>query len=691
MHDQDNPELVKAWALLERTGASLYLTGKAGTGKTTFLRRLQAHSPKRMVVAAPTGVAAMNAGGVTLHSLFQLPFGPIIPGQPMQTAGFRREKIQLIQTMDLLVIDEISMVRADVLDGVSRVLRRFRDRDKAFGGVQLFLLGDLQQLSPVARDEEWSLLSPHYETPYFFSSHEWQQCRYECIELRKVYRQKDAFFLDLLNQVRENRLDSQGLEALNARYLPTLIQERPAGYVHLVTHNHQAQRLNQQRLNELSSSPQNYTPLIEGDFPESIYPTDTPLCLKVGAQVMFLRNDAEQKYFNGKMGEVVSLESDTVWVRGEGDSESVAVERVSWENIQYQIHPETQEIESKILGTFSQFPLKLAWAITIHKSQGLTFEKAIIDAGASFAHGQVYVALSRCRTLEGLVLGAPLAKHSVIQDQQVSGYTQNLAEREPTEDRIRSLEQKYREELLDDLLGFATYWRLWGVLERWVREQGSVISGLTTSDLQDWRNAVVDQLQSIADRFRAQLRRLSAAPPMPDSEALIQERIQKAGAYFLPQARAQLQVLLNVVWRTDNKEVKKKVGDTLQEMAQYWFYTAACLAHLSEKGLHIQEYLDMRAKAWLKSSVFRLQVAPKPRSDDLYARLEAWRLEVAHEWNVEAYQVIPQKALEELVRKCPKTLAEVAKVKGIGKRKAQELGPRLVEVVLAYCASNGSP
>ena len=319
---ENNPELQLAWQFIENTGTHLFLTGKAGTGKTTFLRRLKEHTPKRMVILAPTGIAAINAGGVTIHSFFQLSFAPFVPETTFNSSQthyrYSKEKRNIIRSMDLLVIDEISMVRADLLDAVDATLRRYRDREKPFGGVQLLMIGDLQQLAPVVKDNEWELLRKHYETPYFFASHALKETAYMTIELKKVYRQSDTFFLSLLNKIRENKADDEVLNELNRRYQPGFQPQKEEGYIRLTTHNNQAQRVNDCELASLPGKAYHFSAEIEGDFPEYSYPADKLLTIKEGAQIMFLKNDpsSEKRYYNGMIGEVVAVNETGIVVRG---------------------------------------------------------------------------------------------------------------------------------------------------------------------------------------------------------------------------------------------------------------------------------------------------------------------------------------------------------------------------------------
>lgn len=408
-----NNELKTAWEFVEKTGKSVFLTGKAGTGKTTFLREVVESSSKRVVVVAPTGIAAINAGGVTIHSFFQLPLHPYIPGVKVESKfAFSKEKRSVIKTIDVLVIDEISMVRSDLLDAVDSVLRRFRDRNKPFGGVQLLMIGDLQQLTPVVTDEEAELLSHYYATPYFFGSHALSKTDYVTIELKQIYRQQDENFVSILNEIRSGRPSQRAIDILNERYIPSFAPDTEDGYIRLTTHNNTANAYNEQQLELIDDQLYRFDAEISGNFPEYSYPTELQLELKKGAQVMFVKNDpsSDKRYYNGKIGHVVEIVDDIILVQCPGDDEPVAVEQLEWENSKYVINEQTQEMETEVQGVFRQYPLRLAWAITIHKSQGLTFDKAIIDAAASFASGQVYVALSRCRTLEGMVLATLFVK-----------------------------------------------------------------------------------------------------------------------------------------------------------------------------------------------------------------------------------------------------------------------------------------
>ena len=457
-----NPELELAREFVLHTGCHLFLTGKAGTGKTTFLRTLEKETAKQMIITAPTGVAAINAGGVTLHSFFQLPFGPFVPGSEAHESNrqrlfrFSRDKLRIIRSLDLLVIDEISMVRADLLDAVDAVLRRLRRSDLPFGGVQLLMIGDLHQLPPVVNQDEWAILQQYYASVYFFSSQALARTELISIELQHIYRQSDARFIHLLNQVRDNCLDGDAMKALNRRHVENFTPDPDQGYITLTTHNLTADSINHNRLNALPGKFASFTAEVSGEFPGHSFPTPANLILKQGAQVMFLRNDTspDRRYFNGKIGKITTMSNEEIRISCPGESDTIQVEPVEWENIKYTVDEKTKEIQTDVIGKFRQFPLKLAWAITIHKSQGLTFNKAIIEAGAAFAHGQVYVALSRCRTLDGMVLNSPLPARGIGADETILEFLAMARENAPSLEKLEWERTRFQQQLLLECFDF---------------------------------------------------------------------------------------------------------------------------------------------------------------------------------------------------------------------------------------------
>lgn len=540
---ESNPQLELAYDFLEYTGVNVFLTGKAGTGKTTFLRELKRRSPKRMIVVAPTGVAAINAGGVTIHSFFQLPFGPYVPGSSdtvergeklQYTHKFNREKINIIKTIDLLVIDEISMVRADLLDAVDDMLRRYRSKNEPFGGVQLLLIGDLQQLAPVVKEDEWALLKQHYASAFFFHSKALAATRYVAIELKHVYRQQDREFVDLLNRVRENRVDAAVLGMLNRRYVPGFKPSDDEGYITLTTHNHQAQRINDVKMAELSTRAYSFKAEVKDNFPTYSYPTEETLVLKQGAQVMFVKNDSspEKRYYNGKIGKITAINDRSIEVVGKEDGLKIQVTPEEWTNTRYTLDEETREITETVEGTFKQYPLKTAWAITIHKSQGLTFERAIVDANAAFAHGQVYVALSRCKTFEGLVLSSPVTVRSLVSDGAIDEFVREAEQKEPNKEELQQARQSYFRELLLEQFDYETIrWRL-HYLYRVLDEQ---LRRLYPDWVERYRVAgakCAEELLAVAERFQNQLERLMPEEGNYEADPVIADRVKKGAEYF---------------------------------------------------------------------------------------------------------------------------------------------------------------
>lgn len=422
-----NFEVELARFIVEKTRRSLFLTGKAGTGKTTFLRDITRHTKKKHIVLAPTGVAAVNAGAMTIHSFFQFGLGAYVPGVVAPQTGYliRKAKLDLIRNLDLIIIDEISMVRADLLDHIDAELRRIRRSYLPFGGVQLLMIGDLQQLPPIAHGEEEMILRQHYKSLYFFDCKALQNLEYSCIELKNVYRQNDSHFVDILNRARIGRLTQEDIDELDARYQPRFMPRPEDNYIRLVTHNRMVQNVNEGEMTKLDGDEYAFDAKVTGTFPPESFPTAERLVLKKGAQVMFIKNDPDKRFINGTLGEVCYLWKDKIKVRIADTGVTIDVEPMEWENIRYQLEETDKTVKSTTIGKFRQYPVRPAWAITIHKSQGLTFDRAIIDARAAFSPGQAYVALSRCRSLEGIVLSSPLRASAFMTDTTIDDFLQS--------------------------------------------------------------------------------------------------------------------------------------------------------------------------------------------------------------------------------------------------------------------------
>ena len=601
---EQNNELRTAWDFVESTGRSIFLTGKAGTGKTTFLKTIMEHSRKRPIVVAPTGVAAINAGGVTLHSFFQLPFSPYVPGAKVESKfDFGKEKRKIIASSDLLIIDEISMVRADLLDAIDAVLRRFREHGQPFGGMQLLMIGDLAQLTPVVTPEDERMLKPYYDTPYFFGSKALQKIDYVTIQLTHVYRQQDESFIALLNEIREGHPSPEALAKLNSRSLtpgPSPKGEG-SGYIRLTTHNNLANFYNESELKKLPGRSYQYRAEVKGTFPEYSYPTAETLVLKEGAQVMFVKNDpsGEHNYYNGRIGHVMEASEKRLTVYCEGDAEAIEVEPLEWENTRYTLNEQTREIESEVQGTFKQLPLRLAWAITIHKSQGLTFDRAIIDANQSFAPGQVYVALSRCRTLEGLVLASPLDARAVINDERVDSYiAQQEYQAERSIQQLPVLKQEYERYLLMQLFDFRAILNLEESMVRIFAEffyhSHASLKQLHDQTLQDLRQRVLE----VAAKWQQKIQMMSIES-LRDADFL--DRVRRSAEYFADQLRDILAKPLEFSAKveTNNKQASHRLNNALPDLKQAWLARRYLLVKIAEKGYTVDNYLHEKQMSML--------------------------------------------------------------------------------------------
>ena len=590
-----NNESIMAWNILEKTSANLFLTGKAGTGKTTFLKELKQKSPKRMVVLAPTGIAAINAGGMTIHSFFQLPLSPYLPGTTFgggeqKRYQFSKVKRNIIRSMDLLVIDEISMVRSDLLDAIDSVMRRYRKHDLPFGGVQLLMIGDLHQLPPVVTEQE-ALLRQYYDTPYFFSSKALQQANYLTIELKTVYRQQDDHFISLLNQIRENRATDETFQALNKRYIPNFTPPADGNYIRLTTHNAPANFINEQELAALPSKSYSFTAEVEDNFPETSYPADYHLVLKQGAQVMFIKNDPQHRFYNGMIGEVVRISNDEIIVRSKDTDEEFELERMEWTNSKYTLNEETKEIEETVEGVFRQYPVRLAWAITIHKSQGLTFEHAIIDASHSFTHGQTYVALSRCKSLEGMVLSQPLSRSAIISDQTLSRFNDNIVA--PNQETISALELQYSIQMIYELFDFHQMQLSYELLMRCLVEFFSSKYPRLMAEYQQL-SVVFKSLNAVSDKFRIQYTQmLSANPDMGQPD--LQDRIHKGAKYFWQKMGVITDLVKKTNVTTDNKTAKKLFQDRFTTFSEEAQLKQSLLRYEQEVEFSVVDYLKKKA------------------------------------------------------------------------------------------------
>ena len=691
-----NPELELALQFIEKTDRNLFITGKAGTGKTTFLHQIKQESLKRMVIVAPTGVAAINAKGVTIHSFFQMPFGPILPNQIANTSNaqrkFSKTKIDIIKSLDLVIIDEISMVRADLLDGIDQVMRRYKNRNKVFGGAQILMIGDLQQLAPVVRPNEWSLLQSHYNTIYFFSSKAYQEANVVSIELKHIYRQKNEDFIKILNEIRTDTLSDMSAKILNKNYNPSFSPTKEEGYITLTTHNNRANLINESELNKLKIKSSFFKAEISGKFSENAYPNAERLELKVGAQVMFIKNDSstDKRYYNGKIGIITAISKESVTVKCANEIDEIVTEKETWSNINYSINEETKAIKEEMIGAFSQIPLRLAWAITIHKSQGLTFEKAIIDAEASFAHGQTYVALSRCTSLEGLVLKTPITSSAIINDSTVSVFNESVEENHPDESILNESEKHFQLNLISEILDYQPLlYPITRLIDVFYNNRTS-IKGDVIDHLQTIKDEGIVALMKISNGFKNQLNTLSEDNVLPENSSQIQERFIKAITYFLNTTKNNIQKPLDTItFSTDNKAVKKdfsKQFDSLQEKLEEKLFALQKMT----KGFKVQEYLQVRANAVLQKTapIKKKKVASK-RDPILALKLRELRDGIAKSLEIAHFQIFTQETLYALCDDLPRTEKELLKVVGMGKTRVSKYGEEILEAIEVYCKENG--
>ncbi|GHT73966.1 helicase [Bacteroidia bacterium] len=543
--DTNNSIFQLAADFVNQTSEHIFLTGKAGTGKTTFLKYIRAHTHKNVIVAAPTGVAAINAGGTTLHSLFQLPLEPYIPGY--STVGskknfyrFSKQKLDLLRQLELLIIDEVSMLRADILDAIDVSLRAIRHNGKPFGGLQMLYIGDLFQLPPVAKEDEWKLLKEYYPSTFFFHAHVIQQTKPVYLELKKVYRQGDPIFVDLLNRIRNNVMTNADIQRLNELYNPHFVPQNGENYIILTTHNYKADRINNARLAELSGEERIFSGEVKGDFPEFALPTDMELHLKTGTQIMFLKNDTDgHRYYNGKIGIVSHIVADQIHVYLSDTNQTIILKKETWENKRFELDKSSGKIKEEVLGSFSQYPIRLAWAITIHKSQGLTFDKAIIDLGASFAAGQAYVALSRCTSLDGVVLYSRIHSNCILTDTNAIAFSQNEKAEQELMSLFRQGKKKFWAERL--LLYFD-----WKPMYAIIREMEKLLEEKDGADYLAFRHLIPDfkrkirKLEDITLLFQQQLLQIIQQEETDSDISLLKERCRKAVEYYREQVTAGL-------------------------------------------------------------------------------------------------------------------------------------------------------
>ncbi len=692
-----NESFELACRFINETNESIFVTGNAGTGKTSFLKYIINNSPKNILVAAPTGIAALNAGGVTLHSLFQLPFTPFIPTDQYKAEFVRnirqnKRKLDILRNMDVLVIDEISMVRCDVLDAIDTMLRSVRRNHKqAFGGVQMLFIGDLSQLAPVAKQEEWGLLSNYYKSPYFFESKVVEENKPICIEFTKIYRQKEESFIELLNKVRNNALSPQDIALLNNNYQPNFIPYKEDNYITLTSHNARADKVNQSKLAELETKAFTFKAEIEDDFPEYLYPNDVNLVLKVGAQVMFIKNDnVGRSYFNGKIGVVHSCSDDNVVVNCQG--EMINVNQDFWENTKYSISDGTSAVQQQVMGRYTQLPLKLAWAITIHKSQGLTFDKVMIDAAFSFSSGQVYVALSRCTSLAGIVLLSRIDTNAIVYDSRIKEGVNKLTFQGQIDKYLQDSKQKYAYLLMAEMLDCSDLLKFSNFMHAEIRKFEDKFTKESLPSAEALRTTFTQQ-QIIVDKFLPNLKKLSEESSDESGKNSLNQRLNDALKYFIPHHQQTLSSIVEHTISTEFKDPSSKVTENLNELFQL-LSQKVYLMNKTIDNFSIVTYLNAKtgyAPPTKKLSVYNNEQKSTGDKGDpenhnlLYLKLKKWRDDVCKSIDIPIYLVANKEVLGILSSYMPQNDAELLKVKGFGKAKVNRYGEEIIGIIKDYC------
>ena len=705
--DHDNEMFQLAVNLVNESSRNIFLTGKAGTGKTTFLKYIRANCIKQIAVTAPTGVAAINAGGATIHSFFQLPLSPFIPAAKGFTQNndtvnkhsllgrmrLNSEKRKVLQQLELLIIDEISMVRCDTLDAIDAVLRHFRYRNsEPFGGVQVLFIGDMFQLPPIVPDEEWNLLSPFYKSVYFFDSHVMQQFPPVHIEFKKIYRQSDSAFINVLNEVRHNNLSDEGMQLLNSRYDPWFELNGNDGYIFLTTHNYKSDKTNAEELSKLKQKAASFKAEITGEFYEKSFPADELLELKIGAQVMFIKNDKEKvkRYFNGKIGVITKIETDKILVQC-NDEDEIEVHKETWENIRYSINKQTQQLDEEVLGTFTQYPLRLAWAITIHKSQGLTFEKAVIDAGRAFAPGQVYVALSRCTSLNGIVLKSQVNSTGLISDKAIIEFSERNSSEENLKQELHLSKKQYQQTLLLSLFDLTIALKQYAELHATVKDNKAAFN----EDLLPWiveTDTKINAVQIVTEKFKLQLKKLFVDDSLPEENQQLEQRLSAAADYFIKQLDDLIACIKQSPATTDSKQHAKAYNDLLKEvfvlLAEKKHLLNCCLQHFTVNSYyqHKKNFIvpPFSVNAYATASTQKTESAHPL----LHKKLRELRNKICEQKNIPVYYVAGSATIDEMANYLPQNLDELTKINGFGQAKTKQYGHAFLEVILDYCAEH---
>ncbi len=695
-----SPQFEQVLNFVNRTNQLIFLTGKAGTGKTTLLKYIRENTFKQISIVAPTGVAAINAGGSTIHSFFQFPFTPFLPvikndgatdtSKNLPTLKYNSQRLAIFRNLELLIIDEISMVRADLLDQIDLTLRQTRKKwHLPFGGVQILLIGDMYQLPPVVQPEEWKLLGEVYRSPYFFDSLVMRNNPPVYIELDKIYRQSEQTFIGLLNKVRNNNLDLEGLDLLNSHYRANLTREDYLNNITLTTHNKKADEINTRNLKDLPGKEFSFRAKTDGTFSDRNYPADELLVLKKGTRVMFLKNNTEKNYYNGKIGIVSYIDDEKIKVKCEEDRQEIEVGKEVWTNVSYKLDKATKHIDEEILGTFTQYPLRLAWAITIHKSQGLTFDKLIIDAAESFSAGQVYVALSRCRSLSGLTLSSRINRQSLLNDNNILNFASTKQDNEQVNSIFSSGQRSFIKSLLIALFDFTEQLQnrqdLGGVLQLYK-------SRLNNEGLNWAENffSKIETLNDVSNRFKNQLTGLIDQAVNIETDQNLQARLKQASLYFEVEIKKALDDLKNCVLVTESKEAAGELNPLFQSVFEAFFQKYVLIGTLAN-GFVFSDFVKHKLKLQypefkmnLLANAKNTKVSAEVAHPQLYRELILQRDEICNEEHKPIYMVANNKTLVELTNFLPQTHDHLLKISGFGEAKVNAYGDIFLRIIKEY-------
>ena len=700
-----NLQFERVLNFVNQTNQSIFLTGKAGTGKTTLLKYIKANTFKQLSIIAPTGVAAINAGGSTIHSFFQFPFSPFIPAfkesgeidtskNSLLAPKYNAQRLAIFRNLELLIIDEVSMVRADMLDQIDMTLRQIRKKNHLpFGGVQVLLIGDMYQLPPVVQQEEWKMLSQFYKSPYFFDSHVLINNPTVFIELEKIYRQSETAFIELLNKVRNNQLDTESLALLNSFYKPIITENDYQNNITLTTHNRKADEINDKNLNAIKEKSFKYKSKVEGVFSDKNFPADGELILKKGTRVMFLKNNVEKNYYNGKIGIVVYLDDDIIKVKCDDDKYEIEVGKETWTNVAYKLDKSTKQINEEVLGTFSQYPLRLAWAITIHKSQGLTFDNLIIDAAESFSSGQVYVALSRCRSLKGLTLSTMISPKSLLNDLKILNFSTTKQTNEQVNSIFNSSQRNYVKSVLLNLFDFSDQFQhrkdLGGIIQMYkskINHEGLVWSANFFE--------TIETIVNLSNKFKDQLESLINQAIIIEKDEVLQNRIKKASVYFETEIKKSIDDLKKCLLISESKEAANEINEILQLLFDSLFLKHE-LIKVCINGFVFNQFLNQKLKLIYPDFKINIYASSKNtklsidvQNPKLYRELLILRDQICNDEQKPIYLVANAKTITELTNYLPTNKEHLLKISGFGEAKVNAFGSEFLKIIQNYMIEN---